>query len=296
MDNELLLFDRIETIKATIQKYGEENFYISFSGGKDSVVLHNLVDLALPNNKIPRVFINTGIEYNDIVKFVLSLADKDNRFVILKPKLPIKKVLEKYGYPFKSKQHSHNVDVYQRNGMTITNEKYLGQSSKTMFLCPKILQYQFSENFNIKISDKCCNKLKKEPAKQWALDNNKAIVMTGMRTEEGGYRNYQKGCAVYKDKKLIKFHPLKPVDEEFENYLIKKYDIKLCRLYYEPFNFKRTGCKGCPFSIDLQKQLEVMEQFLPNEAKQCELIWKPIYEEYRRLDYRLKEYKQIKLF
>lgn len=73
MDNELLLFDRLEIIKSTIKKYGEENFYISFSGGKDSTVLHYLVDMALPDNKIPRVFINTGIEYNDIVNFVKEL-------------------------------------------------------------------------------------------------------------------------------------------------------------------------------------------------------------------------------
>ena len=62
-EEEFMLFDRIEKIKQIINKYGEENFYISFSGGKDSTVLHYLVDLALPGNKIPRVFINTGIEY-----------------------------------------------------------------------------------------------------------------------------------------------------------------------------------------------------------------------------------------
>ena len=35
-DNEFLLFDRLEKIRSVIDKYGEENFYISFSGGKDS--------------------------------------------------------------------------------------------------------------------------------------------------------------------------------------------------------------------------------------------------------------------
>lgn len=297
MDNELLLFDRLNVIRDTIKKYNEQNFYISFSGGKDSTILHYLVDLALPNNQIPRVFINTGIEYNDIVNFVKELAANDNRFIILKPKVPIRQVLEKYGYPFKSKQHAHNLEVYQRSGMTLTNIKYLGNGTKTQFLCPKQLMYQFSQDFKIKISDKCCFKLKKEPAKEWALANNKTIVMTGMRSEEGGYRNYQKNCAVFdKDKKLIKFHPLKPIDEEFENYVIEKYNIKLCRLYYEPFNFKRTGCKGCPFAIDLQNQLEVMERLLPNEAKQCEIIWKKVYDEYRRINYRLSRDVQIKLF
>ena len=114
MDYELTLFDRIEVIKTANKKYDlEHNAYISFSGGKDSTIVHHLIDMALPNNRIPRVFINTGIEYNDIVAFVKEMAEKDDRFVILKPSVPVKPMLEKFGYPFKSKQHSHNVAIYQ---------------------------------------------------------------------------------------------------------------------------------------------------------------------------------------
>lgn len=69
-ENEFLLQDRLNAIRDTVKKYGEENFYISFSGGKDSTVVHYLIDMALPDNRIPRVFINTGIEYNAIVEFV----------------------------------------------------------------------------------------------------------------------------------------------------------------------------------------------------------------------------------
>ena len=36
-----------------------------------------------------------------------------------------------------------------------------------------------------------------------------------------------------------------------------------------------------------------MYLYLPNEAKQCELIWKPIYDEYRRINYRLKRNIQL---
>lgn len=45
-DNEFLLEDRLQKIRQIINKYGEENFYISFSGGKDSTVLSALVDMA----------------------------------------------------------------------------------------------------------------------------------------------------------------------------------------------------------------------------------------------------------
>lgn len=67
---EMLLQDRIQKIRQIIGKYGEENFYISFSGGKDSTVLSSLIDMAIPGNKIPRVYANTGIEYRLIVEFV----------------------------------------------------------------------------------------------------------------------------------------------------------------------------------------------------------------------------------
>lgn len=95
---------------------------------------------------------------------------------------------------------------------------------------------------------------------------------------------------------LKKFKPLNPVSNDFMEWYIESRNIKQCRLYYEPFNFRRTGCKGCPFTIDLQDQLEVMARYLPAERKQCEILWKPVYDEYRRIGYRLKKNEQIKLF
>lgn len=296
MDNELILYDRLEVIKTTNTKYDLlNNSYISFSGGKDSTILHYLIDLALPHNKIPRVFIDTGIEYNYIREFVLEIAKNDERFIILKPTQAIKPMLEKYGYPFKSKEHSKFVSVYQNSGMTKSVKWYL--SAKKMISCPSNLQYQFTKNFKIKCSDKCCFKLKKEPISKWSKINNKAICITGMRHNEGGQRASIKGCIITdKQGNIKKFHPLLVVNNEWEEWFIKTYKIKLCKLYYEPFNFKRTGCRGCPYALDLQEQLDTMEQYLPNEKKQCEIIWKPIYDEYRRIGYRLHNYKQLKLF
>ena len=82
-ENEFILNDRITKIKSINEMYDLENkSYISFSGGKDSTVLSYLIDEALPNNNIPRVFINTGIEYKATLEFVREMASKDNRFVI----------------------------------------------------------------------------------------------------------------------------------------------------------------------------------------------------------------------
>ena len=117
-----------------------------------------------------------------------------------------------------------------------------------------------------------------------------------MQANEGGARLKLTCIITDKNGDLIKFHPLAVINEQWENWFIDKYKVKLCELYYPPYNFTRTGCKGCPYSLTLEKDLETMEKYLPNERKQCEIIWKPIYNEYRRIGYRLKKTEERKLF
>ena len=205
-------------------------------------------------------------------------------------------MLEVVGYPFKSKEHSQKVSYYQNSGMGKTVLNYLGQGTKKDFLCPENLKYNFTPEFKIKVSDKCCRKLKKEIADKWAVENKRPIKITGMRKEEGGLRTSHNTCTVFDEGKLLKFHPLQPITDDFISWYIAERKIELCELYYPPFNFKRTGCKGCPFSLDLQEQLDLMSVLLPAEKKQCEIIWKPVYEEYRRIGYRLRKENQPSLF
>ena len=39
--------------------------------------------------------------------------------------------------------------------------------------------------------------------------------------------------------------------------------------------------------MKLKEQMEVMKKLLPEEYKQCELLWGKVYKEYKRLGYRL---------
>lgn len=297
VSNEFLLQDRIQKIQQVINKYGEDKFYVSFSGGKDSTVVSALIDMALPNNKIPRVFANTGIEYKLIVDFVEKEKAKDHSWdlIILKPSVPIKAMLEKEGYPFKSKMHSQLLERYRRLGHTkgvdaYINSEYEGYNKQ----CPKKLKYQFSEDCELKISDKCCDRLKKDPLHRYQKENNKPISIVGIMAAEGGRRD-KATCLTFHKKKLYSFQPLAPVSKEWEEWFINEYKIDISDIYKEPYNFDRTGCKGCPFNVDLQEALDTLDKYFPNERKQCEFIWKPVYDEYRRLNYRLKDdrYHQI---
>ena len=297
-DNEFLLYDRTEKIKSVISQYGEENFFVSFSGGKDSTVLHYLVDMAIPNNSIPRVYADTGIELNMIRDFVYEMKKNDDRIEIITPSSPIKPMLENEGYPFKSKLHSDFVMRYRRNGLELKGiRSYLGmedtRSGKPISRpCPKKLMYQFTDDFNLKVSDMCCKKLKTQPIAEWKKRNNKKYGILGIMRSEGGRRGRAQ-CLAFRQGKLLNFQPMAPLTKEWEEWFIDEYKIPICDIYYPPYNFERTGCKGCPFAIHLQEQLDTLEEFFPNERKQCEYIWGPVYEEYRRIGYRLrKEEKQ----
>lgn len=294
-DNEFLTFDRIIKIQSVVEKFGEEKCWISFSGGKDSTVLSHLVDKALPGNKIPRVYANTGIELNAVRDYVLELQSKDPRIEIIKPSVNIKAALERDGYPFKSKEHSMYVDIYQRNGSCKTVERYLNpDESRKTFGCPDSLRYQFTPEFKLKCSKKCCENMKERPMAEYAKEHDRPIAFIGLLGDEKGGRNNAK-CMV--DMTYGKhFQPLTAVDHEWEEYFIRTENIRLCKLYYPPYNFERTGCKGCPYNPHLQQTLDTLGQF-PEffaERRQVEYIWGPVYAEYRRLGYRLKRKGQIK--
>ena len=295
-EEEFFLIDRLQKIESTITKYGAENFYISFSGGKDSTVLSALVDLALPGNMIPRVYADTGIELNMVRDFVFEMKKNDDRIEIIKPSVNIKESLERDGYPFKSKRHAHHVDRYQRIGMCPSIVSYLGGGDwGAKQQCPKILKYQFTEQFKekMRISDNCCINMKEKPIEEWAKENNRSVGIVGIMKEEGGRRE-NATCMLFKDGNLKKFQPMSVVTKEWEEWFIKEYQIKICPIYLPPYNFVRTGCKGCPFALHLQEELDTLSRYFPSERKQCELIWGPVYDEYRRLGFRLKRKGQIK--
>ena len=78
--------------------------FVSFSGGKDSTVLLDLVRRFVDKN-CPAVFCNTGAEYPDVVNFVHSF----DYVLIIKPKQTFKEVIEERGFPLVSKEQSRYI-------------------------------------------------------------------------------------------------------------------------------------------------------------------------------------------
>ena len=89
-------------------EHWDGNVYVSFSGGKDSTVLLDIVRQMYPD--VPAVFVDTGLEYPEIREFVKTF---DN-VTWLKPKMNFRQVIEKYGYPMFSKEISASVYESQK--------------------------------------------------------------------------------------------------------------------------------------------------------------------------------------
>ena len=67
------LLEKVRCSKDLIRCWYEAwdgNVYVSFSGGRDSTVLLHLVRTMFP--EVPGVFVNTGLEYPEIVALVES--------------------------------------------------------------------------------------------------------------------------------------------------------------------------------------------------------------------------------
>lgn len=90
-------------IRGWINEYGEDGVYVSFSGGKDSTVLLDIVRKLYPD--VLAVFVDTGLEYPEIREFVKSFDNVE----WLRPKKTFRQVIEEYGYPFISKEVSDKV-------------------------------------------------------------------------------------------------------------------------------------------------------------------------------------------
>lgn len=95
-------------IREWVNYYGVDGVYVSFSGGKDSTVLLHIVREMYPD--IEAVFVNTGLEYPEIQKFVKTF---DN-VTVLTPKMNFREVITKYGYPFISKEVAERVHNARR--------------------------------------------------------------------------------------------------------------------------------------------------------------------------------------
>lgn len=252
------------------------NVHVSFSGGKDSTVLLDLVRRAYP--EVPAVFCDTGLEYPQIRSFVSGV---DN-VIWLRPAMTFPEVIKKHGYPVVSKEVSQAIDEYRRakiKGKISCREPYfngevLTKEGKTS--CYNMDKWKYLLDAPFKISDRCCNEMKKKPFHKYERETKSKTFVGTMATESRRRRTSWiiRGCNAFDSKRPIS-KPLSVWTENDVLQYLKITGLPYCDIYgeikdkgeiegqesfwevvgsLETTGAKRTGCAFCAFGCHLENE------------------------------------------
>lgn len=164
----------------------KSDYYLSYSGGKDSHFLYWFIKKYLHDNEIVIVGVNTYMEHPQILKRI-----KENSDVVLLPKMKPFEIKDKYGIPCFSKEQDFFIYYYQnalrkgREPSPSIKAKIYGTYSKGFGGISKTARnYVLSGNAH-KITHKCCEYLKKKPCHEYDKSTGKRPIL-GVRGAEGG--------------------------------------------------------------------------------------------------------------
>lgn len=289
-----------QRIREWVDYFGKDGVYVSFSGGKDSTVLLHLVR-EMYGNDIPAVFVNTGLEYPEIQRFVRGFENVE----ILTPKKNFREVISEYGYPLIGKEvgtlvgslriaraAGKNIEEFERykklKGTLI--DKNTGKLSA--YNRPKYFPL-LDADFNV--SDRCCSVMKKAPAHSYETHTKRKPIIATM-AQESRLREQKwllRGCNAFDGH--TSSNPMSFWTEQDVLQYIKENNLEIASVYGDIVDngkcglkctgCHRTGCIYCGFGAHLDKESRFvrLKQTHPKHYDFCinggaydeHGIWKP---------------------
>lgn len=299
---------------------------VSISGGSDSDIMMDLFErIGYPEGLVVYVWFDTGLEYDATKRHLKDLEAKYGVDIIRRrAKITVAQAVKRYGYPFLSKEISGKIGIAQsagfnwrcddydemvaRYGPVKSFARWWGKGKREFRFSVErntgLKEYIKSNPPPMKISGRCCDYAKKNPAKRTIKELEATLEVIGVRRAEGGSRvSAYKSCfSEATDTKVAQFRPLFYLSdkdkEEYKDFCGVTYSD--C---YEMWGFKRTGCVCCPFDSNFETALEAVKQYEPKLYAAACKIFGPSYEytrKYRRFKESFKREKrrhgQIDLF
>lgn len=290
-------------------EYWEGDVYVSFSGGKDSTVLLDLVRNIYPD--VEAVFVDTGLEYPEIREFVKTF---DN-VTIIRPKMRFNEVIKKYGYPLISKRVSEYVYTARRDPNSM-RAKWLRGEEWTKFI--SVGKYAPLVDLDFIFSSRCCDIMKKTPLNKFQKETGKKPILGSMAVESINRENMwmKNGCNGFEMKSPVS-NPIAFWSENDVLQYIRDKDLEIASVYgsveyaidpeqirwsevdqsLDVFETKeakrltttgchRTGCIFCGFGCHLEKEpsrFQRLKETHPRQYKYCieggeynkDGIWQP---------------------
>ena len=274
---------KIQVTQTRIIEWYQKNdgkVYVSFSGGKDSTVLLDLVRRIYPD--VPAVFIDTGLEYPELREFVKTIPN----VTWLKPEMNFRKVIETYGYPLISKDVAEKIYSARKGGYALKRFDDDSEYNKKYGCRYSVSRWTWLKDSNIPISNKCCTEMKKKPAKKYEKETgNKPIV--GVMACESRTRKavwLKNGCNAFDSKRPIS-QPMSFWTEQDVLRYIKDFNISYASVYgeikqyengkYYTTGYNRTGCVFCGFGCHLEKEPNRFQRLKQTHPKLWNYCMKP---------------------
>lgn len=258
----LQMEDKVIYSKMIIQRFyihQRGKVYVSYSGGKDSTVLLDLVRSLYP--EVPAVYSDTGLEFPEIREFVKNTPN----VTMIRPEMSFREVIKTRGYPVVGKEVAHIIDAAQRGvpyGLKMTT---ISRDETTFSKA----HYAWLVDAPFRISSDCCKILKKKPMHVYEQESGRhAIIGTKGIDSRLRMTNLQNLGSIQNEKCT----PLGIWTNEDIWQYIQSRDLPYCKIYDEGYN--ATGCIFCAFGIMQDRNRFV--RLKATHPKQWEYCMRPL--------------------
>lgn len=235
----------IRVIRRAFEKH--HAWSVSFSGGNDSTAL-SLIVVDMMGLKVPHIMSNTRLEYPETIRNAKAwekrLADRGVELHVAYPDKRPAEVWREDGIPLFSKE----IATRYRQWISTGNDNHLKYVPE--YLIPKL---QKLRDAGIKLTEKCCDELKKKPMKAMRETLGLKGSITGTRAQESKARKLgylQRGALYFSTRNgqwicnpLV--HWLKEDIEEMH----AMHDIEIEQI---PTESGRSGCVNCGFGCHIE--------------------------------------------
>lgn len=270
--------------------------YLSFSGGKDSTVLRDIISKTSGVWDVPSVFCDTGLEYPEVRKFATERAD-----VVIRPEMRFDEVIKTYGYPVISKEVAQRI-YYAKKGSpwALMNIQGLDNNGNPTPWKERYKKWAFLVGAPFSVSHYCCDVMKKSPFKKYETETGRKKFVGSLAAESQLRRSqwYKVGCNSF-DGRKARSAPLSFWTEQDVLQYIKENDLPIASVYGDVVpedgqvvldvfgresakltttGCDRTGCMFCMFGCHLEGEPNRFQRMKETHPRQYDYCMRPLEE------------------